>query len=210
MFTIAVVAAALAVASTRSDAAEQNAPPTAQLGFLEAGRDYAIRFPESDKVFESTESGIAPATVTTSRGETENRAGAWTVKYAIGTFQLVRFGTGSWVLLRFPANIHDAFKWEFQRRAMATLASPEAEKKIRAKPDGAERLERLKKQAAEKIATTEAWVNLNRAVLIADVPAEELEWKASVAEPQAAPSAVPRFVPVEDAPVTEKQAESAK
>ena len=177
-------------------AAEQKSSP-ANLGFLEAGRDYSIRFPESDRVFESTESGTAPAVVQTDNGQTENRAGTWTAKYAIGTFRLVRFGTGSWVLLKFPANIHDSFKWEFQRRAMATLASPEAEKKIRAKPDGEQRLEKLKKQAAEQVPTTEAWVNLDRAVLIADVPTEELEWKATMTPAPATPSALPRFVPVD-------------
>jgi hypothetical protein len=187
IFATVAVIAALSIASTRLDAAEAKSPLTTNLSFLEAGKDYSIRFPESDRVFESTESGAAPVAVQTADGQTENRASSWRVKYAIGTFHLVKVGGGSWALLRFPANIRDAFKWEFQRSAMATLARPDAEKRIRAKPDGGERLEKLKKQAAEQIPTTEAWVNLDRAVLIADVPAEEMEWKATVGEPQATP-----------------------
>jgi len=90
----------------------------------------------------------------------------------------VRFGGGSWVLVRHPANLEDSFKWFGQRRAHAILTSKRADE-IKAEPDGEEKVARLREAVQREIETTETWVNLDHAVAIADVPTERIELKVS-------------------------------
>jgi hypothetical protein len=98
---------------------------------------------------------------------------------SVDVFQVVRFGGGSWVLLRHPASTDDFSRWSEQRRATAILAGPHVEA-IRAKPDGQERLRKLKQAAGAKVPTAESWINLDHAIAIAPVPTEEIDLKLSV------------------------------
>src|SRR4051812_38411784 len=97
----------------------------------------------------------------------------WNITLSVEVFQVVRFGKGSWVLLKHPSNPDDFPRWSAQRRALAILAGPQAEA-IKADPDGQERLKRLREAADVEIPTSETWINLDHAIAIAAVPTVEI------------------------------------
>jgi hypothetical protein len=146
------------------------------LGFLEAGKDYVIRLPETHDVFKITSAGVSQSTYTTVDGQSGTMPVPWRSTMTVHIFHVVRFGAGSWVLVKYPANPNDYLSWAFQRQAMAVLAGPGANA-IGAKPDGPARLKKLREQASAVIATAETWLNLDHAIAIAAVPAEEPELK---------------------------------
>jgi hypothetical protein len=163
-------------------AAEPPAPagPPGALGFLEAGKDYVIRFPEGSDVFKTSGADVTESSYTTQDGKKHSGGPVtfnWTL--SVDAFQVVRFGGGSWVLLRHPANAEVYTKWSAQRRAMAILAGPNVDA-IKAKPDGKARLKRLEDAAAAKIPTAETWVNLDHAIAIAQLPTEEIDVKMTI------------------------------
>lgn len=168
----------LATAATAAPPEEGRAP--AGLGFLEAGKDYVVRFPEGSDLFKVSRAGVSETTYTTADGQKKSGAPAtWNVTFSVNVFQVVRFGGGSWVLLRHPTKSDDFLRWSEQRRAKAILAGPRV-KAIEAGPDGQARLKRLREAAEVEVPTSETWFNLDHAIAIAAVPTEEDDPKLSV------------------------------
>lgn len=174
-------ALALVILATPATAAppQEARAPTA-LGFLEAGKDYVVRFPEGSDLFKVSKAGMSETTYTTADGQKKSGApAAWNFTISVNVFQVVRFGGGSWVLLRHPTRADDFLRWSEQRRAKAILAGPRV-KAIEAGPDGEARLKKLREAAEVEIPTSETWFNLDHAIAIAAVPTEEDDPKLSV------------------------------
>jgi hypothetical protein len=170
--------------SPAADAAEVAGGP---IGFLKPGRDYVIRFAPGSDLFKTTRSGLSETSYTTSDGETRlGKPATWTMTLNVTIFEVLRVGSGSWVLVRHPADSDDFAAWTGQRRAKAILASPRRDE-IAAGPDGMERLAKLQEAAEREIKTTETWLNLDHAVTISDVPVEAVELKVSVKPAEKAP-----------------------
>jgi hypothetical protein len=151
----------------------QGDPAPKALGFLEAGNDYIIRFPDSSNIFKHSMAGVTASTYMTADGKTEKGGPAsWNATVTLYVFQVVRAGEGSWVLLRHPKSTEDFARWAGQRRARAILAGPQV-KALEGTPEGRARLETLRAAAAAKIPTSETWVNLSHAITIAAMPSED-------------------------------------
>jgi hypothetical protein len=181
-FVLSLLAVAAVSAGLRADEAPAGDAGKApnELGFLEAGKDYVIRFPASLGLFRSRTSGISETTYTTSDGKTEpGKPATWTVTTTVEVFRVVRFGGGSWVQLEHPAREDDFMAWNAKRRAMAKLADG-GSLPAESDPDGKVRLEQLREAAAREIPTTRTWVNLAHAVAITDVPTEDAKLEVKV------------------------------
>lgn len=176
LFLIAVAASA----AVADDTAAASHSPSSELGFLEIGRDYVIRFSGDRHVFKTTTAGVTPTTVTSEDGS--QRAGTpatWTMTLTVDIFKVVKFGGGSWVLLEHPSSPDDFSKWNGMRRAMAQLTEQRVSE-LKSSPEGMKRLKKLRAAASREVRTATAWVNLDHAIAIADVPTESLEFKLSV------------------------------
>lgn len=174
-----IVGFALTTAYADQTSANRSSP-TAELGFLEAGHDYIIRFAENSQLFKTSKSGVTSTSYTTDDGE--KRAGkpaAWTMTLTVNIFHVVKFGGGSWVLLEHPSSPDDFAKWTGKRRAMAQLTGQYVAK-LEADPNGADRLKKLREAASRELPTTTTWVNLDHAVAITDVPTEPVAIELSV------------------------------
>ena len=168
-----LVLAVFPVLAAPARADDSLAPKT--LGFLQAERDYVIVFPEGSNVFKYSTGGVTTSSYKDAEGRTTpGQPVPWNATINLVIFHVVRFGGGSWALVQVPKKPEDYARWLGQRRAMAILASNRVEE-IRAKPDGARRLKKIEQAAAEKIPTSEAWLNLGLAVAISDVPTDEVE-----------------------------------
>src|SRR5206468_2269339 len=117
---------AVAILATSALAAPpEDGPPSKGLGFLEANKDYVIRFPEASNIFKTSRAEVTEATTTTADGQKKSAGPVtWNITLSITVFQVVRFGGGSWVLLRHPTDPDDFLRWSGQRRALAILAGP--------------------------------------------------------------------------------------
>jgi hypothetical protein len=168
------------IVSLAAAAPPEGGPSETRFGFLETGRDYVVRFPDGSEIFKTSRAEMTESSYTTATGEKKSGGPVtWNITLNVEVFQVVRFGTGSWVLLRHPSSADDFIRWNAQRRAMAILGGPNVDA-IRARPNGQERLTRLKEAAAAKMPTTETWINLDHAVAIAAVPTEDPEMKISI------------------------------
>ena len=127
------VLALAALATAAAAATPEDDSPSKGLGFLEANKDYVIRFPEASNIFKTSRSEVTEATTTTADGQKKS-AGPVTLNITVSVtvFQVVRPGGGSWVLLRHPTDPDDFLRWSAQRRALAILAGPHVEE-MRAK-----------------------------------------------------------------------------
>ncbi len=180
-FALTVVVAVLCVAHLQAEPPAQDgqAAPS-ELGFLETGKDYVIRFSNDIDLFTMTKSGVSETTYTTENGETKKgRPATWRMTLRVEFFRVVRLGGGSWALLEHPEKKDEIARWNGKRRAMAILGS-EAAHELEATPDGKERLERLREAAAREIETTRTWVNLDHAIAITDVPTQIAKMKLTV------------------------------
>jgi len=139
-----------------------------------------IRFPEASNIFKTSRVEVTEATTTDADGR-KTSAGpvTWNITLSINVFHVVRLGGGSWVLLRHPTDPDDFLRWSSQRRALAILAGPHV-RAIGDKPDGPERLKKLREAADARIPTSETWVNLDHAIAIAAVPTVEDDPKLSI------------------------------
>src|SRR4051794_8542686 len=156
--------ALLVVANSGNAAPSEGEAQSKGPSFLEANNDYVIRFPDASNIFKTSRTEVTEATAVTGDGQ-KTSAGpvTWNVTFSVTVFQVVRFGGGSWVLLRHPSNPDDFVRWSVQRRAVAILAGPNVEE-IRAKRDGPDRLKELRMAADAEIETSETWVNLDHAI----------------------------------------------
>jgi hypothetical protein len=183
MNTLLRTAAAVGIVTLSAQVAAagpQAEPAPKALGFLEAGMDYVIRFPDSSNIFKATTAGMTTSTYTTADGKTkEGGPVAWNATVVLDVFHVVRAGDGSWVLLRHPSNPDDFARWSGQRRALAMLSSPQG-KALDGTPEGRARLEKLRAAAETKVPTSETWVNLSHAIAIAAVPTDDIQPKLTV------------------------------
>lgn len=176
------------LATAATAAAPEGKPSASGLSFLEVDQDYIIRIPEAINPFKFSQGGITQASAAPAEdGKKSTVPVPWSMTISLQIFQVVRVGSGSWVLLRHPASPEDFSRWSGQRRALAILAGPHVEK-IRSKRDGEERLKRLREAADAQIPTSETWVNLDHAIAIAPLPSVEDEPKLSVQSIQVKPN----------------------
>ena len=180
MSTPRPIAAAFALALLAAHALAGDGPAPAALGFLEPGRDYAVRFPEGGDPFKTSRAVVSESTVTDAEGKKKS-GGPVTMNFtfSVSIFRVVKLGGGSWALLRHPKSPGDFLRWAEQRKAKAILAGPNL-KAVRARADGDEQVKRLEEAATAEIPTTETWINLAHAIAIAEVPTEMDEAKISV------------------------------
>lgn len=152
--------------------AEEPTNSTKPLGFLEIGRDYAVRFPDSYSVFKLTKSGIG-------KGVSPKHPATWKVNLQVNMFTVRKHAHGSWVLLEHPKSLEDAAKWNLHKMAIAQLTK-ENTQKLESSPDGKAKLAELQKSAKRQIPTSTTWVNLDHAVAINEISSELVEVKINV------------------------------
>ncbi|MDA8563674.1 hypothetical protein N9L06_04395 [Mariniblastus sp.] len=139
------------------------------LGFLELGRDYAIRFSDSCSVFKLTKTGIGQG----------KHPSTWKVNLQVNMFTVRKHARGSWVLLEHPKSLEDAANWNLQKMAIAQLTK-ENTRNLEKSPDGKEQLAKLQESAKQQIQTSTTWVNLDHAVAISEISSELVEVKINV------------------------------
>lgn len=166
-YSIRLAAILTVLILSTSVSADEPAPTAKPLGFLEIGHDYGIRFPDSYSVFKLSKTGITK--LTSSDGS--SRPANWTMNLTVQVFTVLKHAQGSWVLLKHPASLEDATKWNFHRLAVAQLTKGHI-KKLESTAEGRTELDRLRRLAAQKIKTSTTWVNLDHAVTISAVPNE--------------------------------------
>src|SRR4029079_18764189 len=90
LFAVAFVTNAVHAAPLDGDA--QSKGPA----FLEANKDYVVRFPDASNIFKTSRTEVTEATATTAEGQ-RTSAGpvSWKITLSVTVFQLVRFGVGS-------------------------------------------------------------------------------------------------------------------
>ena len=172
----ALVIVTFSIACLVLRAADRESPAT-EVPFLEVGKDYVILFPEDRNVFKKTTGGMTTATYKTEDGEeAESRPATWSMTFELESFKVAQLSTGPWVLLEHPKNLDDIQAWNEQRRAMAILNGPDTAV-LRANDEGKRKFDELQKAADAKIATTKTWINLNQAIAIGPLSAEEANGK---------------------------------
>ena len=139
------------------------------LGFLELGRDYAIRFPDSYSVFKLTKTGIGQG----------KHPSTWKVNLQVNMFTVRKQARGSWVLLEHPKSMENAAKWNTHKMAIAQLTN-ENIRNLDTSLDGKAQLAKLQESAKQQIQTSTTWVNLDHAVAISEIPSELVELKINV------------------------------
>lgn len=154
-----------------SGRAEESATSTKPLGFLEIGRDYAIRFPDTYTVFKHTKSGI-------SQGHGKQLS-TWKLNLQVNLFTVRKHAQGSWVLLEHPKSLEDAAKWNLHKMAIAQLTK-ENTQKLESSATGKKKLAKLQKSAERQIPTATTWVNLDHAVAISEISSELVEMSIKV------------------------------
>ena len=139
------------------------------LGFLELGRGYAIRFPDSYSVFKLTKTGIGQG----------KHPSSWKVNLQVNMFTVRKHARGSWVLLEHPKSLEDAAKWNTHKMAIAQLTE-ENTRNLKSSPAGKKQLAKLQESAKQQIQTSTTWVNLDHAVAISEIPSELVEMKINI------------------------------
>ena len=135
------------------------------LSFLKPGHDYIIKFPETHNVFRYQRSGVSEIKPKDGKAYASN----WHVNLAVEAFKVKTPPQGSWVLLEHPADLQYALAWNMQRIALAQLTDRRI-RELESTEEGQAALAQFRDQAAEKIETTETWVNLAQAITIAEIP----------------------------------------
>lgn len=161
-----VLCFAVFISSAHAEEPNGSAKP---LGFLELGRDYAIRFPDSYSVFKLTKTGIGQG----------KHPSTWKVNLQVNMFTVRKHAQGSWVLLEHPKSLEDAAKWNLHKMAIAQLTK-ENTRKLESSSDGKEKLAKLQNSAKQQFQTSTTWVNLDHAVAISEIPFELSEIKLNV------------------------------
>jgi len=146
--------------------AEEPVETAKPLGFLEVGRDYAIRFPDSYSVFKLTKSGIGQG----------KHPSTWRINLQVNMFTVRKHAEGSWVLLEHPKSLEDAAEWNLHKMAIAQLTKENAQE-LQSTSDGKEKLAKLQRSSIHQFQTSTTWVNLDHAVAISEIPSEITEMK---------------------------------
>ncbi|MFO0908711.1 MAG: hypothetical protein U0794_10185 [Isosphaeraceae bacterium] len=137
------------------------AKPSSDLGFLEVGRAYRIRFPEDRHPVQLRESGIA--------AQPSGPPATWRTRYQIDVFVVRKLGSGSWALLEHPVDPKAATEYAAAQRLLDNKARVA---ELERNPERKTYLESRRKIAAGKLAMTQTWINLAHAISIADPPTE--------------------------------------
>jgi hypothetical protein len=151
-------------------------PPAAvtssDLGFLELGRTYEIKFPDEFHPVLKRESGVSPAEAAPQKRESGAAAAplspaSWSARFEVNLFVVRKLGGGSWVLLEHPVDPKKYFESMSSRHLLsdkAKVAGMEATK------EGRQALARLREKAGVAPKTTQSWINLVHAISITDPP----------------------------------------
>jgi hypothetical protein len=161
---LAILALMLAVGFTTAGVAQD--PPASSsvktdLGFLEVGKSYLIRFPEDRHPVQMKESGIEP--------QPSGAPLTWRANFQIDVFVVRKLGGGSWALLEHPIDPKAALD---VLSARSLIADKVAVAKIEADPSRKDFLAKRREAARAELKTTSTWVNLAHAISISDPPAE--------------------------------------
>ena len=149
---------------------DQAAPPPdrTDLGFLEVGRSYLIRFPEDRHPVQLKETGLT--------AQESGPPSAWKMNYRVDVFVVRKLGGGSWALLEHPIDPKAAFNITSARGQLADKAEFA---KLEADPNRKDFLARRREAARGELKTTQTWINLGHAISISDPPAEQ-RWEMKV------------------------------
>jgi hypothetical protein len=143
------------------------------LGFLEIGRSYAVKFIPGMHPFEVKESQMvsAEAESTDASGKVTKSTlpGSMTMTYRIDVFVVRKLGGGSWALLEHPADVKAAQEILGARRALEDTELVAEQGKTE---EGRKQLAKWREEARRELKMTQTWVNLAHAIVIAD-PDEE-------------------------------------
>ncbi|WP_435020835.1 hypothetical protein TA3x_002047 [Tundrisphaera sp. TA3] len=199
-----LAAAAIGLGAPPEDAPLPSAKPdrpadakASDLGFLQVGRAYLIRFPEERHPALKRETETAAATTKETdvkTGEVRTRSVqpiTWNMKFQIDVFVVRELGGGPWVLLEYPADPKVALQAGMARH---TLADSKRVAEMEKTEEGREALASVRESADRKLETTRTWVNMNYAVSIADPPKDgAFDWtpQIRVEMRQASPPASP-------------------
>jgi hypothetical protein len=162
---LATLALLLAISPSAGVAQGQPPPPPdrTDLGFLEVGRSYLIRFPEDRHPVQLKESEIT--------AQASGPPATWRMNYQVNVFVVRRLGGGSWALLEHPVDPKAATDIMSARSLLADKAQVA---KVEADPDRKDFLARRREAARGELKMTQTWINLSHAISISDPPAEEL------------------------------------
>lgn len=140
--------------------------------FVEVNRDYVVRFAKDNDPFVVSKSGLSPTTLTTADGKTEpGQPAHWTMRATVQVFHVVALGPRSWVRVEIPAHEDDFMAWNLKRLAMAQLTESNIAE-LSGTARGQTRLQELRKRAEQQVKTRSVWMNLDQAVVVADVPSD--------------------------------------
>jgi hypothetical protein len=157
--TVAVGLLSVGAAQDRPPAEKPAPSAPSDLGFLEIGRTYFIRFPEGQHPLQVKESGIT--------AQPSGPPGTWRINYQIDQFTVRKLGGGSWALLEHPVDPKSATEILAARNLMEDkplVAEMEADPKRR------EFLAGRRKAARDELKMTQTWINLAHAITISDSP----------------------------------------
>jgi hypothetical protein len=155
-------------------AQDRPAPPPdrTDLGFLEVGRPYLIRFPEDRHPVQLKESGIVE--------QPSGPPGNWRMEYHVDVFVVRKLGGGSWVLLEHPVDPKAASNILSARSLLADKAGVA---EIEADPQRKDFLAERRETARGEVKMTKTWINLAHAISISDPPPDRpFEMKLKILE----------------------------
>jgi hypothetical protein len=168
---LAVALLSVGVAQDRPTAATPSPSAPSDLGFLEIGRTYFIRFPEGQHPLQLKESGIT--------AQPSGPPATWRANFQVDLFTVRKLGGGSWVLLEHPVDPKAAAEILVARDLMAnkTLVA-----EMESDPNRREFLAGRRKAAQGELKMTQTWINLAHAITISDPPppGEKREFKVNV------------------------------
>jgi hypothetical protein len=143
------------------------------LGFLEIGRSYAVKFIPGMHPFEIKESQMvsAEAVSTDASGNVTKSTlpGSMTMTYRIDVFVVRKLGGGSWALLEHPDDVKAAQEILGARRALESTELVAEQGKTE---EGRKQLAKWREEARRELKMTQTWVNLAHAIVITDPPEE--------------------------------------
>ena len=161
---LALTSAIAGIAQDRPVASSAPAPPVAtspsDLGFLEVGKAYLIRFPEGTNPTRVHESEIL--------AQPQGPPATFNMNYQVDTFVVRRLGGGSWALLEHPTDASAAMD---VASAQAFLANKEQVAEAEADPERKAFVATTRQDALKEIKMTQTWFNLAHATAISDPPA---------------------------------------
>ena len=160
--TLAVLLTISLPGAVRAQQQSAPSPNRTDLGFLEVGRSYLIRFPEDRHPVQVKESGLT--------AQPSGPPATWRMNYRIDVFIVRKLSGGSWALLEHPTDPKAALDVMSARHLLADKAKVA---EIEADPERKEFLAGRREAARGEVKMTQTWINLAHAISISDPPAEQ-------------------------------------